>query len=100
MVRLVAEQQGEYDYSRYASRYASVTPDHYRGFDKQEPTLGEGGESERFIACSIQAKSHRLPGVRLRGAAVSRDVTTNDPALRQVVESKEETVLWRTTVCP
>jgi hypothetical protein len=58
--------------SRYASRDAAVTPGRYRGFDEQEPTSGEGGESERFIACDIHARSNHLPGMRLRGAAVSR----------------------------
>jgi hypothetical protein len=28
------------------------------------------------------------------------NVTTHNPALRWVVGFKEETVLWRTTVCP
>jgi hypothetical protein len=46
--------------SRYAHRYAPVTPRRYRAFDEQEPASGEGGESERFIACDIQAGSHRL----------------------------------------
>ena len=44
--------------SLYASRYAPVTLGHYRGLDEQEPTSGQGGESERFIACGIQAESH------------------------------------------
>ncbi len=65
-VRPVAEQQDEYDSSRYAPRDVPVAPGHYRGFDEQEPTTGEGGESESSIA------SHRVPGVGLRKAAGSR----------------------------
>ena len=35
-VRLVAEQQGEYDSSRYAPRDAPVTPGRYRRLNEQE----------------------------------------------------------------
>ena len=58
---------------RYASHYASVTPRSYLGFYEQEPTLGEGGESKRFIACDIQAGSHRMPDMRIGLARILRD---------------------------
>ena len=45
-----AEKQGEYDSSRYAPCDAPVTPRQYPRLYEQEPTSGEGGESERFIA--------------------------------------------------
>src|SRR5215212_549875 len=48
--------------SRYAPRDAPVTLGHYRGLDEQEPTSGQGGESEGSIARDIQTRSHRLPG--------------------------------------
>jgi RNA polymerase sigma factor (sigma-70 family) len=35
----------------------------YRSLCEQEPTSGEGGESESSIACDIQYGPHRLPGV-------------------------------------
>jgi len=50
-VRLAAEQHGEYDSSCYTPRDASVAPGHYHGFDEQEPTTGEGGESESPTHC-------------------------------------------------
>ena len=56
-VRLAAEQQGEYDSSRYAPCDAPVTPGRYRGFyEQEEPTTGEGGENESTVARDIQAR--------------------------------------------
>jgi hypothetical protein len=48
--------------SRYAPRDATVTLEHYRRFDEQEPTTGEGGESE----CSIARHSDQIASCRCR----------------------------------
>jgi hypothetical protein len=40
-----------------------MMPRRYRSLCEQEPTSGEGGDSESSIACDIQDGTHRLPGV-------------------------------------